>query len=174
MAKGSTEYNAGVKAFQDGKGYNSFPGKRGTAGTEDWVKGWEDANLKKGPVFQNSWHLRTVADIKACAKELGVTVSPAQINKVLSEIAKGSADDVLIPIIKGQSNSFQNGRTKALEAISNRHPILNATPFIDEIGKNEYRLVVDGKTAFTGKSQKECMEWAKANGITSRIDYSDK
>jgi hypothetical protein len=52
---------------------------------------------------ENSWHLQTEDDIKACAKELGVSVTPQQVSKVLAEIKKGSGDDILIPIITGKA-----------------------------------------------------------------------
>jgi hypothetical protein len=76
------------------------------------------------------------------------------------------------------TDSFQNGRSKAEAELStkfaNAGVKVQNEAWIQEVGHNEFNLVVDGKRVFTGKSQKECMEWVKANGITGRIDYSDK
>jgi len=125
MAKGSAEYNAGVKAFQEGKAYSSFPGKRSEPGTEDWVRGWEDANLKKGPAFQNS----EMYQVKSNGMDIILMASLEQAKRERDIWNKLHPDDPARIVGKTTGriyNSFQNGRTKALEAISNRHPILNA------------------------------------------------
>ena len=124
-ARENKEYKEGYDAYQRNKSQKDCPYPVGSAKAVDWRKGYlghvENSSFSNGVVratqvvnsklqaagvrvrVENSWHLQTEDDIKACAKELGVSVTPQQVSKVLAEIKKGSGDDILIPIITGKA-----------------------------------------------------------------------